>query len=997
MPATASVDELVADQATLGPERPAVLVGDERASYRELMARVGHIQRTLDRARCTGVVAGLFEHGIPAVATLLAAFRSGLVYVPLSPILGRDRVRSTITDCGASIVLTTASLATNVAGLGPGVLLTDDPGDSDSDDLLPRRPAHLAYAIYTSGSTGRPKGVAVSHEALSASTTARLSLYGQGGQLFLTAPLCFDSSMSLLGPLCSGGSVRLSTPGAEGDALRLASEASRDVTQLLILPSLYGQLLEVWREAQPTDLALAIVAGESLVPTLVRRHFALAPARRLVNEYGPTESTVFCTAYECRPEDGRAGSVPIGLPVEGYTVEILDHELRPVRPTEVGEIYVGGAGVAEGYLGDPGLTARRFLPATHGRRYRTGDLGRRRDDGQIEFHGRADDQIKVRGIRVELGEIEATLTNVPGVHEAVATYQEGQVCGFLDVDPGADLDAQMVRRKLLAKVPGHLVPNVIQVLDQLPRTPTGKIDRRTLATATSRSESAAAADLEPVGSAAGPALAAIREAMRVVLGHEPALRSPFVFQGDSLAAMRVAVRLHAIGWLLDPGMLLDGRSPADLAVTMTPALDRPLAPGRLGRLSLNQLGIWFTDQVAGETGAFLIPLRLRVEGVVDEPALRLGLAEVIRRHPVLGCRIDTVGKEPEMVPLEEPVRLRVVDAVDEALLLDEQLALEASQPINLREDPPLRTALVRLGRNRTEILLTLHHIAFDGWSKPVLMRELAAAYGSASTPGTELLTEVPDFRRYAAQSRAMDDAGMYRQDAERAAHQLTGLPAMLDLSFGQSHIRRFWPRGQVVDVEPATRDGLQHLARTCRTTLFVALLAGFTTALEHVSGQTAFVIGSLVAGRPTPEFEDAVGLFANVVPIGISEPASTTASSLVGHVRRAVLAGLGYAHVPFGRVVEAMAPPRTASRAPVAQVLFEYLGEEMEGVDFGGMRARLVDEGLQQGAVSEFSVRVLPRAGGLRCVFVYDSSIVAPSTAADLVGTCLAAWRQLAS
>jgi amino acid adenylation domain-containing protein len=978
------ISELFARAAELRPERRALAVGDERVSYGELLERTLAIQRLLGPR--PAAVAGYFDHSVDAVASFLAVLRAGGFYVPLAPVLGAARVAESVRAAGAPVVLTSRALRDELDGVRAQVLATEDAEPAGRRPPEPTAGSSLAYVIFTSGSTGRPKGVAVGHRALAASTRARLALYGSGGTLFLAAPLCFDSSISMFAPLTSGGAVRLSSPGAERDAVRLADEAARDATQLLLLPSVYGELLEVWGARQPPGLRVAIVAGEAASPALVRRHFLVAPARRLVNEYGPTEGTVFCTAHECAPADGTSDSVPIGKAVEGYEVELLDDALLPVAVGSLGEIYIRGAGLAEGYLDDPAATAQAFLPAPGGRRYRTGDLGRLRADGSLEFHGRFDDQVKASGVRVELGEIDRLLETIPEVAEAAAALAGGRIVGCLRLRPGASFDPDAARALLAGTAPTQLVPRELRLVEALPRTASGKVDRRALAR-----EGRPAAPPDARREEDG-AVGALLDVCAEVLGERPPADAPFVLYGDSLAAMRVAARLRSRGSELDPAELLDGRPLAE--TTVLPATRSAAPVGERGRLAPNQLGIWFVEQVAGRTAAFNVPLRFRAHGPLDADAIRHALETLAARHPVLNCRIEMRGPEPLLVPCPEPPDLEVLEVAD----ADDVAAEEAELPIDLRAEPPLRALLVRLPDGRCELLLTFHHIAFDGWSKFVLARDLPAAFRAALGEDVpELLTVPADYLEHAAGLRAADDRGDFLAEAHEAAARLEGYPTLLAFDERPAHAERMLDaRGRVVDLSPQVRGGLARLAAAHRTTPFVVLLGGFALALSELTGRERLIVGSVSANRPSTQHEGTIGLFMNVVPIALDLRArKDDPHAVVEHVREQALAAMRFGHVPFNRVVEAVAPERSPDHGPLVQVLFEYFGESAPALNFGSTPVELADDGLQQGAVSDLSIRVFPHGEGLRCVAVRDASVVGEASADALLARSEAAWASL--
>jgi amino acid adenylation domain-containing protein len=985
------VTEAFARQVVATPTRAALAIGDAVVGYAELAARVEAIRRVLPAAP---VIAGYFDHRIDAVAAFLAVMSQGSCYVPLAPVQGASRVVAALAASGATVLLSDGDLLPDLGGAVPAtVIVAADARDRDGPAARVI-PGSLAYVIYTSGSTGQPKGVAISPRALVASTAARLALYGPGGTLFLAAPLCFDSALALFAPLVSGGTVRLSSPAAERDAVRIAGEC-RDCTHALLLPSVYREVLEVWGERQPHGLAVAIVAGEAAPPALVRRHFALAPGRRLVNEYGPTEATVFCTAHECADVDAAAATVPIGRAVDGYRVVVAGDDGRPLSDGEVGELRVAGPGLAEGYLGDAALTAQRFVAGDH-RWYRTGDRARRRPDGALELLGRIDDQVKVRGVRVELGEVERLLADLPGVREAAAVVVDGVLIGFVR---GA-CELGDVRVQLPRDAPAYLVPQTVHQVDELPRTATGKLDRPALIARVRRHgddvripDSSldpdvgipdSSRDRDPEGR-----LRTLELAVHAATGRLAASALSFTTIGDSLAAMRVCSRLYAHGWLLDPTALLHGRCLADAAGQMEPRAERPACAVTPGPLSPNQAGIWFADRLAPDGALFLVPLRVRLDGVPDLDRLRAALRRVVRRHPVLDCRIEHRAGRPVLVRVDDEPWLDHV-VVGHEHELDVLAAVEASDPIDLRCEPALRATLVELPDRRAELLLTVHHIAFDGWSRDLLLRDLCEAYR-----GVPERPRPGDFLGYAARQAAIAAAGGFATEASQVAERLRSLPTRLSLRERDDARPTHRAEGRVLDLDAALHRDLSALAHAHHTTLFVALLGGFAEGLAQVTGQRQFLLGTVAANRADFELEEAIGLFANIVPIALDLDGDAARADRIGHVRDRVLAAMRHAHIPFPAVIAATAPERTPDHAPLVQILFEYFADPRTRYDLDGIELTVRGDGLQQGAVADLSLRVFPHDAGLRCVAVRDASVVLEPAATAVLQATIDAWRRM--
>ncbi|TCO56099.1 non-ribosomal peptide synthetase [Actinocrispum wychmicini] len=476
------VHELVRAQA---PAKLAVVCGSEQLTYGELMARASHTARELREQgagpeRVVGVVA---DRSVDAVVGLLAVLCAGAAYVPIDPSYPDERIRWMVRDSGAFLLLGTREQLDGLPALPvPTVELSRGP--VDPVELEPHS-GSLAYLIYTSGSTGRPKGVAVTHRGLTLSTFARRV----GGSApvvdLVTMPLSFDGSAGgLYWTLTTGGTVLLPTDAEARDARLLAKVAeARSVTHIHSIPSHYALLREAGAEHGLAGLRLVSVGGEPLPPKLVERHFAAHPKALLLNDYGPTEATVWSAAHVCSPADGSAPSVPIGPPLPNYRAYVLDQSLRPVPPGISGELYLGGDAVARGYHGRSGLTAEKFLPDPHGdqpgaRLYRTGDRVRQRPDGELEILGRVDSQVKVRGFRIELGEIENTLLSHPAVGAAAVVLRDDRLVAY--VSPADTLTPDEVGTWLADRLPAYMRPADIGVLDALPRNANGKVDTQAL-------------------------------------------------------------------------------------------------------------------------------------------------------------------------------------------------------------------------------------------------------------------------------------------------------------------------------------------------------------------------------------------------------------------------------------------------------------------------------------------------------------------------------------
>jgi myxalamid-type nonribosomal peptide synthetase MxaA len=502
-PDEACLHELFEQRAAEQPDRPALVCGETALTYGELNERADALARHL-RARGVGPetrVGLCLERSAEAIVGIFAILKAGGAYVPLDPASPPERIAELLADCGAALLVTQERLAARWPA-GVEILCLDQAGDWRSETGGEgNRPSFLqpesaAYLIYTSGSTGQPKGVVASHRNAVASTAARFGFYPEAPDGFLmVSPFAFDSSVAgIFWTLSRGGRLCLPPEGCPQDPMALAEIIRRErPSHLLCLPSLYGLLLECAGSGPLDSLRAVIVAGETCPPNLAAEHYRRLPETRLYNEYGPTEGTVWSSVYEILPADAASGAaVPIGRPIPGARLYILDGGLNPAPVGVPGELYVGGAGVARGYHGRPALTAERFVPDPFGaspgaRLYRTGDRVRWRPDGQLEFLGRIDHQVKIRGFRIEPGEIEARLLLHPAVKEAAVIAREDRpgdprlvaYC-VLSATEGRDAMPEILREFLKTTLPDYMVPAAFVALERLPLTPNGKLDRKAL-------------------------------------------------------------------------------------------------------------------------------------------------------------------------------------------------------------------------------------------------------------------------------------------------------------------------------------------------------------------------------------------------------------------------------------------------------------------------------------------------------------------------------------
>ncbi|MCP4654400.1 MAG: amino acid adenylation domain-containing protein, partial [bacterium] len=979
-PRDAAIHELFEEQAARTPEAVAVVFGgsgapDAQVSYRELNRRANRLAHSL-RACGVGaeVCVGLcVDRSMEMVVGILGILKAGGAYVPLDPSYPSERLRFMLDDTAsptgrppvlvaqerplARLAISASSElrrirldrdGTTLAGYSP-----ENPGPTATAD-------NLAYVMYTSGSTGRPKGVRVVHRAVVRLVRETNYALFDDRQVFLQfAPISFDAStLEIWGPLLNGG--RLVVFPAHTPTLHElgATLVRHRVTTLWLTAGLFHQMVDEYPEGLDAVEQL-LAGGDVLSARHVRRVLEELPACTLINGYGPTESTTFTCCSPMRADDEVEDSVSIGRPVANTRVHVLDRRLRPVPAGVYGELLIGGDGLARDYLNQPGLTAERFLPnpvggAVGARLYRSGDLVRYLADGRIEFLGRRDFQVKLRGYRIELGEVEAALGRHPGVREAVVMVRdngERRLVAYLVPDQNtAELDAGVLRAHLGESLPNYMVPAVMVFLDALPLTPNGKVDRAALGRRELPASEAAGETSAPGIAPTGPIEEILAGIWSQVLGigrvgvHD----NFFELGGHSLLATQVVSRMRQ-ALRIEPPLrtLFEQPTVAGLARYAAAALRRdeglgappirPAASGDAGPLSFAQQRLWFLDQIDPGSALYNVPVALRLSGRIEPGALLRTMGEIVRRHEVLRTTFKIVDGEPVQVIHSEfdpalPVAELTALAEGHRRAEARRLALaEARRPFDLARGPLLRTTLLRLAPAEHELLLTVHHIAFDGWSVGVFLHELAALYQALSAGRRALsagrrsiLPELPvQYADFAVWQRRWLTGEALESQLATWREQLAGLPVLeLPTDRPRPAVRSF--RGAVHSFRlPAELGrGLAPLRREQGSTLFVTLLAAFQALLGRTTGQADLAVGTAIANRNRGEIEGLLGFFVNTLVLRGDLSGAPTYRQLLARVHDVALTAYTHQDLPFEKLVEELEPERDLSHNPLVQVLF---------------------------------------------------------------------------
>jgi len=920
-----SVTELFEEQAARTPDALAV----DGMTYRELSERSDEVARSLSGLSPEEPVGVLLERGTELAVALLGILKAGGVYLPLNPSHPEARRARMLELSGARRVLDVgAGLAPAREGVNPSPT-SRVAGSIES----------LAYLLFTSGSTGEPKGALVPHRGLLNHLLAKIRDLGlsPADRVAQTAPQSFDIHIwQLLAPLLAGAGVEvLPDETVRSPGLLKAEVERRGITVLELVPSLIGPLLD--EAGAPSGLRWLVSTGEALSPELARRW--LATGVPLVNGYGPTECADRVSHAFLREIPEHAVHTSVGRPIPNVRLHVLSPDLEPQPAGFPGEICIAGAGVGRGYLNDPAGTAAAFVPDPFepgGRLYRTGDLGRRRPDGEIEVLGRLDEQVKLRGVRIEPGEVEAALAAHPGVREAVVAVRGGRLAAWWTGDPATPATPPELRDHLLRRLPLAMVPALFQRLDALPLTPHGKIDRRALP---DPAPDAPAGDDSP-GDGMEQLLAGIFGA---VLGREGiGPRDDFFgLGGHSLLAAQVATRVRqALGIELPLNVLFEQPTAAGLARRLRSLAGVPSSPmpraTREGRMPLSfaQQGLWFLHRLAPGSPVYNMPGLVRLPGSLDPAASRAALSAIVARHEALRTTFPTAGGEPyQEIGPAVPVPVPVVDlsALPDAEREARRLASEEGRrPFDLARGPLLRALLLRLGPEEQRLAVVLHHIVADGWSLGVLTREMSALLRGEALP--ELSVQYAD---YACWQRGWPAEILDRQLAWWTG-RLAGLTP-LDL-----------PTDRPRPAAPSFRGGgvsaaLPALPRDRRATPFLQLLAAWQVLLHRLTGQSDVAVGSPVANRSRPETEGLVGLFANTLVLRTDLSEEPVFAGVLAGVREAALLAQAHQDLPFERLVSELAPERDLSRPPLVQVAFSF-EEALPPLDLGAGRQGGIEE-----------------------------------------------------
>ncbi|MCW5314094.1 amino acid adenylation domain-containing protein [Nostoc sp. KVJ3] len=1022
------IHELFAAQVEKTPDNIAVVFKEETLTYQELNYRANKIAHYLqDLGVESEVLVGIcVERSLLTIAGLLAILKAGGAYVPLDPTYPQERLSLILSDSQVQVLLTQEKFAEGFTESGAKLVCLDSDWElinrqSQENPTSDTTAENLAYVIYTSGSTGTPKGVAVPHRAINRLVYNTNYVQLQSWYCIAQASnTSFDAAtFEIWGSLLHGARLVVIPQDVVLSPQNFAVYIrEQKISVLFLTPALFNQLASVVPEAFK-DLHHLLIGGDVLDLKSVKAVLRNGPPQRLLNAYGPTESTTFACWYLVQNIPEGATNVPIGRPISNTQIYILDSKLQPVPIGTPGELYIGGDGLARGYLNRPELTKEKFIPnpfeeVGSSKLYRTGDLARFLADGNIEYLGRVDNQVKIRGFRIELGEIEAVLNQHSDVQQVVVIVREDipgdkHLVAYIVPKQKLDLSVTILKRFLQEKLPNYMMPAVFVILDSLPLTPNGKVDRRNL----------------PAGDRTRPNLEEsfvaprnpIEEKLALIWGQLLRLHligvndNFFYLGGHSLIATQMLSRVREVFSVeLSFGQIFENPTIGNLAELITQANKEQhcqrLAIERIPHVGLlpvsfAQERVYFIQQLAPENSAYQFQVKIRFRGQLDVTVLQQCLDEIVQRHEIFRTTYPAVnGKLFQVINPHQPISFKVIDLL--AFSESEQEAeaeklcdAEIQQPFDINQLPLVRWVLLKLNDQEHILIHIEHHMVHDGWSFNVFLGELMKLYpafcAGKPSPLTEPCLQFADFahwqREWVNSTQAQVQLTYWQQ-------KLSGSSPLLELPLDRPRPTEQTYNGDQIRMELPNDlcESLRILSRQEGATLFMTMLGAFLVMLHRYTGQEDISIGTAVANRRMHEIEKLIGMIVNNLVLRTDLSGNPTFRELLDRVRQVTLEAYANEDLPFDKVVEILKPIRNLSHNPLFQVMFSFHDSAMPDLNLPGLDISLHEPLSNKSAKFDLDFLVIPRfeqsvqngaktgAKGITLVLEYNSDLFDAAT-----------------
>ena len=1035
-PSDKSIHQLFEQQVEKTPNSIALVFEEEQLTYQQLNQKANQLAHYLQTLGVKPeVLVGIcVKPSVDMIVGLLGILKAGGVYVPLDPNYPQERLAFMLEDSNLDIMLSQEALTENISDRNVPIVYLDKDRDviaRESFENLDRQATldDIAYAIYTSGSTGKPKAVLGTIRGI----VNRLYWiweilpFGADEICFQKTSINFgDHVAEIFSPLLKGIPLVIVPDDVRGDIPRLVKLLSEHkITRIVLVPSLLKAILENVPQqlTKLRHIKYVFCSGEALPLTLAKEFYQKISSARLFNFYGSSEVAADVTWFEVKPKIVnvdlgeasekylRKNTIPIGKPISNTQIYILDKDSNLLPFGLTGELHVGGDCLAKGYLNMPELTWEKFIPnpfapdygkgkkAQAQRLYRTGDLARWLPDGNIEFVGRIDHQVKVRGFRIEVGEIEAALSTHPKIQEAVVIATEdisgSKVLVAYIVDECKSLTTHKLREFLKQKLPDYMVPSAFVMLDTLPLIPSGKIDSKALP---APGEISREHEYIPPRT---PSEEIIANIFASVLGVQNVGIHDNFFElgGHSLLATQLISRLRvAFEVEVEIREVFSSPTVAQLQQILTQlrttnsGLSIPPIQARTQSeqlpLSSAQKRLWFLKQIEGSSAAYNMPVAIHITGNLDVNALQQALSEIVRRHEVLRTSFPTVNGTPiQVIHPEVTIKINLVDlqqleATERESALQQQAQLAAITPFDLENPPLIRCFLLHSNSREYVLLLTMHHIVSDGWSMGIFIQELSTLYEAFTLEKPSPLAELPiQYADFAVWQRQWLSEKLLKTQLNYWLSQLEGAPELLQLPTDRPRlsVQTFRGTTQSFSLSTDLKKKLQTLSQNSGTTLFMTLHAVFAILLYRYSSQSDILIGSPIANRNRSEIESLIGFFANTLVLRTRFEDDLSFEKLLAQVRETTLEAYEHQDVPFEQVLELLQPQRSLSHAPLFQVMFVLQNAPMGELELLGVTLKLLTS--QTGTARfDLTLSMQQTSEGLVGLWEYNTDLFNQST-----------------
>ena len=1014
------IHQLFAVQVEQTPDAVAVVFGSQQMTYQELNVRANQLAHHLQTLGVKPeVLVGIcVQRSCEMVVGLLGVLKAGGAYVPLDPQLPPERLQYMVLDSQISVLLTQAQLVAQLPQNNAHVVCLDADwegisANSQENPVSEATPENLAYVIYTSGSTGTPKGVAIAHRSLVNAYFAweqAYELHTRTSSHLQMANFSFDVfSGDLVRSLCSGGKLVLCPQESllvPEQLYKLMCEQGVDCAEFV--PAVLRNLREYLQKTQQHlhFLRLLVVGSDSWYVKEYQEFQNLCGSEtRLINSYGVTEATIDSCYYENPGVNLSVNElVPIGHPLANTQIYILDRYLQPVPIGVVGELYIGGVGLARGYVNQPDLTEEKFIPhpfsdEPKSRLYKTGDLARYLNDGNIELLGRSDHQVKIRGFRIELDEIAGAIAQHEQVQAVVVIVREDQpgnkrLVAYI-VPKQQQPNITELRRFLKQKLPDYMVPAVFVSLEALPLTPNGKINRRAL---TAPMELNSEHGFVPPRTPTEEVIASI---MATVLGREIIGIHDNFFElgGHSLLATQVISRLReTFAVELPLRCLFESSTVAELneliwirrqtASGVTTSTINQAPRDTPPPLSLSQARLWFLHQLESQSASYNMPTALQMTGKLKIAALEQAIAAIVQRHEILRTSFRLMNNNPvQVIDPTATVTLTVVDlqgleSHEQSAKVQQLITSDAQKPFDVNNCPLLRLSLLQLSQDSHVLVLTMHHIISDGWSMGVFIHELSTLYQAFTLGEVSPLPALPiQYADFALWQRQWLRGEVYEAKLNYWKQQLADAPPLLELPTDKPRppIQTSQGSSWKFQIDPELTQKLKTLSQRSGTTLFMTLQAAFVSLLSRYSGQDDIPIGVPIANRNHQQIEPLIGFFVNILVLRTHIQGNPSFAELLTQVRQVALEAYAHQDVPFEQVVEVCSPKRNLSHSPLFQVMFAWQNTPMQKLQLPGLHLTPLDiENVT--AKFDLTLSLGESAGGLRGWWEYNTDLFEADT-----------------